>query len=114
MKAFLFALILSVVLIGGAIWCECAVTDECDRFISIVESSENISHLYEEWDRFSQIVAFVTPYDLIRSANSACQNYCSLTSSNGTTAEIEAARSGFISALREIRRVHALSWELIF
>lgn len=114
MKPVIFALLLVICLSGFAIWSGFAVTEDCDRLLYALDSPADADVIAEKWESFMQAAAFVTPYDLIRTANSACENYCALVKSDANAADVSAARKVLIAALREIRRVHTLSWELIF
>ena len=113
MKLLLFAILLSLLLIGWSIWSGCYLTDACDRLLFQLNQSDHAS-FNAHWHAFRDLAAFLTPYDLIRNADANAQNYLALVHANADPADVEAARQILCSSIRDVRRIHDLSWELIF
>ena len=113
MKLLIFAILLAIILAGAAIWSGNHLTDACDSLLFQLGQSDHIS-FEEHWNSFRNFAAFLTPYDLIRSADANAQNYLALVHANADPSDIEAARTVLRASIRDIRRIHDLSWELIF
>ena len=113
MKLVIFAILLAILLAGAAIWSGNYLTDECDRLLFQLSHSDHAA-FEEHWQTFRDLASFLTPYDLIRSADANAQNYLSLVHANADTADVEAAQNVLQASIRDIRRIHELSWELIF
>lgn len=113
MKQMIFAILLALSLILLTSISGRAVTDECDQLLYQL-SQNDVDTFEENWQPFTEIAAYITPYDLIRVAESNVNNYIALCKSNADPADIEAARQILLSSIRDIRRIHSVSWELIF
>ena len=114
MKLLIFALILAIGLTGLAICWSGSVCNNCDDLLESLERPSDATTIRREWEAFAGQAAFVTPYDLIRSGDQSAEQYAALLDSDADTADLEAARQVYRAALLQIRRIHALSWELIF
>lgn len=114
MKQLLFPIALSCILIITAVLSGIYITSKCDALIEDIRNSDDIDTFQEQWDSFSTIAAFLTPYDLIRTGDSNCRHYVTLIESNAEAADVEAAREVMISSIKQIKRIHSLDWELIF
>lgn len=114
MKLLIFALILAISLAGIAVWCGNAIAEDCDRFLLWLRGEHDADEITARWEAFTSKAAFVTPYDLIRTGDANCENYVALLEANADSPDLAAARRLLESSIREIRRIHTLSWELIF
>lgn len=113
MKQVLFAIGIAIALIVFSIFSGKIVTDECDQLLYQLYQKDAAT-FEENWTSFSNMVAFMTPYDLIRTAESNASQYLSLVHSDASSDDREAAREILISSIQDIRRIHSISWELIF
>ena len=113
-KQMIFAIVIALSLAVATLLVGAYITDECDQLLFQLSQEPNISTFQGNWKSFSKIAALVTPYDLIREAESNEENYIALLKSDADPADIEAARQVLRSSIRDIRRIHNLSWELIF
>ena len=113
MKLVIFAILLAIILVGTAIWSGNHLTDACDGLLFQLGHSDHAT-FKEHWQSFRTLAAFLTPYDLIRNADANAQNYLALVHENADPSDIEAARNVLQASIRDIRRIHELSWELIF
>lgn len=114
MKLLIFALVLAIALCGLAIGWSGHVKGECDALLETIDQPVDAETIRGEWAAFARCASFVTPYDLIRSGDQSAEQYAALIASDADPADVEAAREMFRSSLRQIRRIHELSWELIF
>ena len=114
MKLLIFALLLAIGLTSAALVVSRAVSDQCDVLIEELPNSSAHQSLHQTFEKFSHYAAMVTPYDLIRNVNSDWENYFALLQSDADPTDLKAARMMLESSIREIKRVHTLSWELIF
>ena len=113
MKLMLFSVFLAIALVGSSFLLGDALTDQCDQLLFRLSQSDDATW-EKDWASFSRLAAFFTPYDIIRTANSNAENYWTLRLSDADPADIDAAREVLKSSIWDIRRVHDLSWELIF
>lgn len=114
MKLLIFALVLAIALCGLAIGWSGYIRSECDALLETIEQPVEAETIRQEWSAFARCASFVTPYDLIRSCDQSAEQYAALVAAEADPADVEAAREMFRSSLRQIRRIHELSWELIF
>lgn len=118
MKQFFLAIALVIALPISALTNSYLLTERCDTIFEALESdlsAEDYSDsIRENWRMLRRSAAYTTPYDLIRSANNACEIYLSRLNSDDDPVEIEAALVQFRSAVGDLRRIHAFSLELIF
>ena len=113
MKLFVFAILLAVILVTTSIWSGNHLTNACDRLLFQLAQSNHVA-FEEHWKSFRKLAAFLTPYDLIRNADANAENYLALVHANADSSDVEAARQILCSSIRDVRRIHDLSWELIF
>lgn len=113
MKQLIFAISLAIGLILLTIWGEIAITRQCDKLTDHLAQGDTEA-FQSDWDTFSKFASFLTPYDLIRTADSNAENYLSLYNANADVSNTDAARKVLESSIKDIRRIHDLSWELIF
>ena len=113
MKQIIFPTLLALSLALVTIFSGMKITTDCDELIRQVSDESEFDTFRENWESFSKIAAFITPYDLIRSADSNCRHYTALVESDADLADIEAARDVMISSIRQIKRIHSIDWELI-
>lgn len=118
MKELIIAIVLVLVLPVGALLNSYHLTEDCDALLKTIDLTvtnkmyaQNIS---DEWLSLMRLAAFSTPYDLIRNTNNACEAYLTRLESDANPAEAAAALVQFKSAVRDLRRIHAFSFELIF
>lgn len=114
MKQILFPAILAISLALISILSGVLICAECDDLIEQASHASESAAFRENWESFSKVAAFVTPYDLIRTGDSNCRHYIALIESGADDADIEAAQQVMISSIRQIKRIHSLNWELIF
>lgn len=114
MKQFIFPILLAISLALISIFSGIKITSECDQLISELADDSKSSKFKEHWDSFAEYASFVTPYDLIRTAESDCHHYIALIESDADEADIESARDVMITSIHQIKRIHSLNWELIF
>ncbi|MBQ8288481.1 MAG: hypothetical protein IJX76_06900 [Clostridia bacterium] len=114
MKLLIFALVLAISLTGLAIGWSGYIRSGCDDLLQSLEYPSDTETIRTGWEAFARRASFVTPYDLIRSGDQSAEQYAALIASAADPADVEAAREVYRSALWQIRRIHALSWELIF
>lgn len=113
MKLLIFALVLTVALTGLSIGWSGYIRGGCDNLLESLEHPLDAETIRAEWEAFARRASFVTPYDLIRSGDQSAEQYAALIAADADPADIEAARQVYMAALRQIRRIHALSWELV-
>lgn len=118
MKELIVAILLVILLPIGAIFNSYLLTERCDALIELLEkdsASEDYSErVSEKWENLKRFAAYSTPYDLIRSANNACECYLTRLKCDEDPAEVETALVQFRSAVSDLQRIHAFSLELIF
>lgn len=118
MKEFIIAILLVLILPVGAIVNSYLLTERCDALIDRLErahTDENYAEsISDEWRTLKRFAAYSTPYDLVRSANNACEGYLARLGEDPSDIETEAALVQFRSAVDDLRRIHAFSLELIF
>ena len=114
MKQILFPILLVIALTLFSLFSEHKITSECDELISLASEKAQSTELRENWEEFSKFAAFITPYDLIRTADSNFHEYLQLLQSHADEADVAVARDVYISSVRQIRRIHSTDWELIF
>lgn len=118
MKQLILAIAIVIALPVIALTNSYQLTEHCDALLATLESDQ-IDDRYsdmisEEWSRLKRAAAYSTPYDLIRTANSACEGYLTRLKCDENSTETEAALVQFRSAIYELRRIHAFSLELVF
>lgn len=114
MKQLIFAILLAIGLAGAALFIGHSVSDNCDELSEAIAEDSDPHVLHQKFEKFSHYVSMVTSYDLIRAVNSDWENYFALLRSNADSADLKAAQMTLVSSIREIKRVHTISWELIF
>ncbi len=113
MKQLIFSIVLILSLIIFTVWAEIKLTTQCDELLFHL-AQDDIDNFQADWESFSALASFLTPYDFIRTADSDAHNYLALHNADAETADIDAARQVLQSSIRDIKRIHDLSWELIF
>lgn len=114
MKLLIFALVLAISLTVLSIGWSRSIRNGCDELLAELDRPTGAETIRTDWEAFTRRASFVTPYDLIRTGDQSAEQYASLLASNADAADVEAAREVYRSTLRQIRRIHALSWELVF
>jgi hypothetical protein len=114
MKQILFPIILLISLTLTSLWLGHKITSGCDNLIQQAADEEDSASFRENWESFSKFAAFITPYDLIRTADTNYSEYIALMEADADASDIDAARDVLIASIRQIRRIHSLDWELIF
>lgn len=118
MKELIIAVLLVLVLPVGALVNSYLLTERCDALLTALERDPTADDysvaIRENWLSMRKIAAYSTPYDLIRSANSACESYLCRLERDDDTDEVDAALVQFRSTLHDLRRIHSMSLELIF
>ena len=114
MKHILFPAILLISLALASLLLGHKITCGCDDLIKQAADEEDSATFQENWESFTRFAAFITPYDLIRTADSNFSEDIALIQADADTADIDAAREILISSILQIRRIHSLDWELIF
>lgn len=118
MKELIIAILLVLILPTGALVNSYLLTERCDALIDRLESAHTdedyTKNISDEWRSLKRLAAYTTPYDLIRSANNACEGYLARFDEDPSDIETKAALVQFRSAMSDLRRIHAFSLELIF
>lgn len=114
MKQLIFAILLAIGLASAALFVSHAVADNCDELANAIAKGDDPNALHGKFEKFSHYAAMVTSYDLIRAVNSDWEHYFALLRSDADPADLKSARMMLESSIREIKRVHTISWELIF
>lgn len=118
MKQLILAVVIVVALPIISLTNSYLLTERCDALLATLDSDQ-IDDRYsdminEEWSLLKSAAAYSTPYDLIRTANNACEGYLTRLKCGENSAETEAALVQFRSAIYDLRRIHAFSLELVF
>lgn len=114
MKLLIFAIVLAISLTGLSFGWSGFIRNRCDDLLGSLDHLSDAETIREEWEAFARRASIVTPYDLIRAGDQSAEEFASLLASDADPADLEAAKQVYRSALWQIRRIHTLSWELIF
>ncbi len=118
MKQLLIAVFLVLLLPISAFINGHLLTERCDSLLNALNSDPDTEGYADkisvDWTRLKTIAAYTSPYDLIRAANNAYEAYFSWLSNDCTSTDFETAKVQFEACLRDLRRIHGFSLELIF
>lgn len=118
MKELIIAILLVLILPVGALINSYLLSERCDALIDVLTQDDMgkdyAQRVSDEWQALRRFAAYTTPYDLVRSANNACEGYLARLGEDSSDIETEASLVQFRSAVDDLRRIHAFSLELIF
>lgn len=117
MKQILLTGSLLLVLVLAAIGCDCMILHECGEITDLLDRPDAPDHVEQidgVWEDFSEMAAYFTGYELIRSADTAHELYLAAYLDDPESVDTKTAREQFRQAVEEIRKIHAFRMERVF